>query len=301
MKEASRTLCPQTLKESSECIFSLESGDGTWLCELQGGPKDCLFGLAPAHANHTPAPVKAKGMPTKGTSGPRCSGSSESAVLQSSLENRLHQLLDTVGSMEYRQTWKEKATPSGRRYLVHTASGHRTSDKDCTGWPTTTAQMSESGYMISGKPNLLGEARMAGWPKTPSATDGEGGTFDMEIAIANGKNPKAKLRDWAKMAGWATTTTRDSKSEGKDGDNRTGTPSLPAQILGAISESAPAKTGNSGVLDHRFSLWLMGFPPDWDREAPGSKEWNACQQAAIESAASKGVATPSSLNWLLDL
>jgi hypothetical protein len=43
------------------------------------------------------------------------------------------------GSIEYSQTWKEKITPAGRRYLAHIASARRTSGSDYSGWHTPQA------------------------------------------------------------------------------------------------------------------------------------------------------------------
>ena len=103
----------------------------------------------------------------------------------------MREKLASVGSMEYSQTWKESATPAGRRLSVHTASGRRISDSESTGE----------------------QPSVDGWPKTPAACDGEGGTFDVLRAIREGLNPKAKLRDWALVAGWPTTTTTDDAQD----------------------------------------------------------------------------------------
>lgn len=51
---------------------------------------------------------------TSGTYGPRSTGSSSSAALQESLASRLQALTGYAGSILFRTTWKERATPSGR-------------------------------------------------------------------------------------------------------------------------------------------------------------------------------------------
>lgn len=63
-------------------------------------------------------------------------GSSRSADLQQCLESRLKQRFGTGGSILFKETWRERVTPSGRVYWAHTASGHRTSGRDCTSVPT---------------------------------------------------------------------------------------------------------------------------------------------------------------------
>ena len=106
----------------------------------------------------------------------------------------------------------------------------------------------------------------------------------------NGKQVTTAIGDQVKMAGWpTTTTTRDSKWNGKDGDSRTGSPSLP----GLITELFLVPTGRRVVLAPEFSLWLMGFPEEWVTAAPGYGSW-AEAQAALELEYSKDQGTPSS-------
>lgn len=78
--------------------------------------------------------------------------------LSSMLGLKLQKRLATHGSMEYRQTWKVKVTPAGRRYWAHTASAHRISDSGCFGWATPstrdwkdTGDLEKSRYRKNGK------------------------------------------------------------------------------------------------------------------------------------------------------
>jgi hypothetical protein len=73
---------------------------------------------------------------TLATSGRIGIDSSASADLQSSLENKLMERLDTAGSTLFKLTWKRKSTPLGRRYLERAASAHRTGDSGFTSLPT---------------------------------------------------------------------------------------------------------------------------------------------------------------------
>lgn len=86
--------------------------------------------------------------------------------------------------MEFVQTWREKATPRGRRYWAHTARGRRTSDSGCTGWPTTRAEdghkgiRSEEGAAAErarrdNGVDLPTAAALASWP-TPAASEPAG-------------------------------------------------------------------------------------------------------------------------------
>lgn len=309
--------------------------------------------------NPSPRPGRKAGLKMSGISGPTSSASFPSNALSLFLGSRLREKLASVGSMEYSQTWKESATPAGRRLLVHTASGRRISDSEFTGeldgwpktpmagdgdggvmeirpgttgkyklrdyaqlagWQTTTTQMSSSGRKPSGKPNLQGQAWLCGWATT-RAKDGTNPAGMSTERQEAGKAPdslhqQTKLVGWltatrndykgapyqmangkkfltligaAALAGWPTTTTRDSKTDGKDAPNRAGGPSLPGLIL----ELFLVPTGKRVVLAPEFSLWLMGYPEEWVTAAPGAKDWLEAQ-AALESECSREAATPSS-------
>lgn len=340
MSEASKHFQEPTLPGFAAPTSSPGSGDGTSPLNSPAGPRTEKSGPALAPASPSALPVKARASTTPAISGPTSSGSSASAALQRSLENRLRRRLNTVGSMEYSQTWKESVTPAGRSFLAHTASARRISDNEYTGWPTVTTSddvwnMEKRGF---GTALSLGTAaRLTGWEKTPQASDGDGGV----MGIRPGTTGKYKLRDYAMLAGWATatatkitqsgkltnadgsdwngtskphqngkpvttalgdqvkltgwptTTTRDSKSEGEDGENRTGSPSLPALAHGVITELFRVPTGRRVVLAPEFSLWLMGFPEAWANQAPGAKDWQE-SQAALGLECSRAQETPSS-------
>lgn len=210
---------------------SPESLGGPSPCDSQDGPTTDLFGQAVAHASRSARQANAKAPPTSGTSGPTCSGSSQSAGLSALLVSKLRARLDTAGSMEYSQTWKQKATPAGRLYWAHTASARRTSGSDCSGWPTPKVQNCQG----SG-PSRVGN--------------------------------KADLQT---VAGWATPATRDHKDTGdlsksdvrKNGKVRNDTLPRQAYAIGQEASSSPAATEKRGVLNPALPRWLMGFPPAW--------------------------------------
>jgi hypothetical protein len=128
--------------------------------------------------------------------------------------------------MEFVQTWKEKATPSGRRYWAHIPSGRRTSDSGSTGWPTPDASTAERGpdtgegwKRESGcnrGSNLNTAAALASWP-TPDAnsigvTDS---TWEERRELAAAKHGNngfgLTLGQAATLASWATPKARDER------------------------------------------------------------------------------------------
>ena len=163
------------------------------------GPMTDLFGQVPVPANPSPARAKAKAPPIVATSGPKCSGSSNHAGRKKSLASKSHpQKLSALslrlislsrfgrgillaqtnsptnspeanpyttrlgGSMEYEQTWRRRATPSGLMFWEHTASAPRISASELTGWPspmagtpaqngTTTAAAARSLWLRDGR------------------------------------------------------------------------------------------------------------------------------------------------------
>src|SRR5690606_10645841 len=167
--------------------------------------------------------------------GGRGDGLWSSAVLQLSLENRLRARLDVNGSPEYGLTWKRWDMSSGPPICLLRASVRRTSAKGFGGWPTPLVDDAKNVTRTSGSYNsLVRTATMAGW-RTPSASDGEGGSMDVLLAQRNGYSPKLKLRDQAPLA----------------------------MTHGAIPSGSPAPTERRGALNPALSLWLMGYPDEW--------------------------------------
>ena len=139
-KDQSPKLTRMNYTHTLNVTSSPGSADGALPCNSQVGQQINPSGQDLAHVNLSALPEKDSPKKTNGTSGQRSLISSASAALTQSLGNRLRQQLAMVGSMEYRQTWNQKVTPAGRLYWAHTASAHRTSVSDSTGWPTPAAR-----------------------------------------------------------------------------------------------------------------------------------------------------------------
>ena len=126
--------------DTPNATFSPGLADGPLPWILPDGREICPFGLALALASLSARQVKEMGLQISGISGRPGSISSASADLSTSLASRLRAQLGTDGSILYRQTWKQRTTPSGALYWEHTASALRTSDSDCIGWLTPRAR-----------------------------------------------------------------------------------------------------------------------------------------------------------------
>jgi hypothetical protein len=202
-----------------------------------------LFGREAAPASRSPPPAKTKVDPTRGTYGRIGSVSSASANLQSSLESRLRRQLAGAGSTLFALIWKQKVTPRGRPYCQLQASARRTSGSEFGSWPTSTAH------------------------------DAHGGQEKRATTERHGSN----LQDFA-LTAWATPAATDSKNgcditeAGKAWHLRRGGKGirLNDQVLhrGPILSGSPAPTERRGQLNPAFSLWLMGFPAEWESCAP---------------------------------
>lgn len=198
---------PQTCADSSSAISSPASESGPWPCAAPAGPMTDLFGPVPVLANLSARQAKALGLMTSGTFGRTSSGSSRSGGLQSSLENRLRTVTQTLGSTLYKMTWKAWDTGSGRLRFRLRASVPRTSATGSTGWPTPTAALAEKGVrtfegglmeaMRNHGPDLAAAACLAGWPTTTS-------TDALRCPSIAAKTPNITLNHAANLAGWNT-------------------------------------------------------------------------------------------------
>lgn len=234
MSEASQKCRPTTCVVSPNVISLLGSVDGVLPCSLPDGQVTSLCGQGVVLASPSHQQGKGLEQQTSGISGPCSLNSSASADLSMSLGNRLRQRLGMGGLMEYQQTWKQKVTPAGRPYWAHTALAHRTSGRDCIGWPTTQARdwKGPQGRAYKGEVmDLPATAQMAGWP-TPNAEDAKAGQSQAQ---------NRQQSSLPKTANWVEVV----------------------QLSGPLPSGIHAETGKQGVLNPAFSLWLMGYPAEW--------------------------------------
>lgn len=124
------------LKDTLNAISSPESPDGPTPSNLPVGFQHGLFGPEVVHASLSATPASAKERKTRATSGPSGSTLSENADPLSLWENKLRRRLEKTGSMECILTWKERVTPSNRRFFQLVPSARPTEEIDCGLWPT---------------------------------------------------------------------------------------------------------------------------------------------------------------------
>ncbi|MFA7195768.1 MAG: hypothetical protein WC210_08645 [Candidatus Neomarinimicrobiota bacterium] len=184
------------------------------------------------------------------------------------------------GSMEYKQTWKRRVTPSGLWYWEHTASAHRTSGNDYGGWPTPNHNTTGPGNQgRQGGKNLQTAVLVAGWPTT-TVNDATGSQY----AYSRGRHDKMilKLPGAAMTAGWPTPAATEARQgyqdrkRGMKGTQKSLTTVAIDSISGLTLSGGPAvmesiaeflpdgwSLPENGKLNHRFSLWTMGYPVGW--------------------------------------
>lgn len=251
----------KTSKDLPKSTSSQESAAGLSPSALPDGPMKDLFGAVPTLANPSRVQENKKAARTSVTSGPSGSNSKESADLQSSMESRLRALFPTDGSIECSLTWKEKATPAGRRFCQLAPSARPIKEIDCGMWPTPSANCSTGAGTQGRNGGLNIQTAVALWP-TPTAIS----------PAKNGYNEAGNSCGLVKMkelAMWATPKASDpdgGRTTKTKGGGNTHLPIQVREISGMITtvSSAPTeKRGASPPLNPEFVFWLMGYPKEW--------------------------------------
>lgn len=245
--------CHQTSPDTRNAISSRALASGRWRSEAQDGTTIDLFGRVPVRANLSARQAKDLRLMTSGTFGPHGFTSLASANLRQCLASRLMAKTALLGSTLFKLTWKEWATPSGRRLFLLRASAPRKDDTEFSSWPTPCSQDGPNGGPAQGADRLPGAAALCGWqtPTSPSRTG--------EHQAGNNRYVSSVTEA---LAPWSTP--RANKRGFPDSH---GSDERPADI-GLMPIGYRAKAESGGPLNPEHSRWLMGLPPVWTSCAP---------------------------------
>ena len=269
----------KTSRGTTSAISLLESADGPTLFDsLDGRSAARQSGQAVVPVSPSVLRENAPESQTRATSGRSSPVSSASAGLQRSLESRLRAALDVNGSPEYSLTWKEWAISGQEPICALRASRHPTSGNGSTGWRTPSLPSNRGiPLRVHSRTRLTLEyqSSLAGWP-SPNTPSG-GPNSKRKERKAGGPD----LEEMVALAGWPTPNTMQGGKTSRGG-NRKDEP-----LLGGIRGFLAPTESPAACLNPAFSRWLMGFPDQWDRTAPGSREWNFWQRRLTVSAGLK--------------
>ena len=207
------------ISEGSPNVTSSPAADsGPSRSGRPGGPTTDRPGRPARPAPASAQQAKASGLAILATSGQKWNDSPASIALQSSLESRLLQRLDTAGSTLFKLTWRRSITPLGRRFLERAVSARRTSGSGCTSWPTPrvtgSTETPEAADSRGKRPNKNGDnldgiAGLASWPNPKGSEAGP----DYAILERPGSGG-ISIATAAALTSWSTPKGEDAESAG---------------------------------------------------------------------------------------